>query len=141
MGLHQCLVGASLARVAPICALALGAILVIQSKQCRPQVAWKWEGVNLGLYLMGGPSLPAALMQRWMGAPQMEGLNSECDGKVWRVDVGMSSGVLNAEAQVLPPSSPCNCVASAAESSRAVCEALTTLAIWSPSHVALAAER
>lgn len=33
--------------------------------------------------------------------PQMEGLNSECDGKVWRVDVGMSSGVLNAEAQVL----------------------------------------
>lgn len=31
---------------------------------------------------------------------QMDGLNSECDGKVWRVDVGMSSGVLNAEAQV-----------------------------------------
>ena len=31
---------------------------------------------------------------------QMYGLNSECDGKVWRVDVGMSSGVLNAEAQV-----------------------------------------
>ncbi len=30
----------------------------------------------------------------------MYGLNSECDGKVWRVDVGMSSGVLNAEAQV-----------------------------------------
>lgn len=30
----------------------------------------------------------------------MEGLNSECDGKVWRVDVGMSSGVLNADAQV-----------------------------------------
>ena len=30
---------------------------------------------------------------------QMYGLNSECDGKVWRVDVGMSSGVLNAEAQ------------------------------------------
>ena len=23
---------------------------------------------------------------------QMYGLNSECDGKVWRVDVGMSSG-------------------------------------------------
>ena len=33
--------------------------------------------------------------------PQMAGLNTECDGRVWRVDVGMSSGVLNAEAQVL----------------------------------------
>ena len=33
--------------------------------------------------------------------PQMGGLNSECDGRVWRVDAGMSSGVLNAEPQVL----------------------------------------
>lgn len=33
--------------------------------------------------------------------PQMRGCNCECDGKVWRVDVGMSSGVLNAPAGVL----------------------------------------
>jgi hypothetical protein len=33
--------------------------------------------------------------------PQMGGLNTECNGRVWRVDVGMSSGVLNAEPQVL----------------------------------------
>jgi hypothetical protein len=33
--------------------------------------------------------------------PQMGGLNAECNGRVWRVDVGMSSGVLNAEPQVL----------------------------------------
>jgi hypothetical protein len=33
--------------------------------------------------------------------PQMSGLNAECNGRIWRVDVGMSSGVLNAEAQVL----------------------------------------
>ena len=33
--------------------------------------------------------------------PQMGGVNTECSGKVWRVDAGMSSGVLNAEAQVL----------------------------------------
>lgn len=31
---------------------------------------------------------------------QLGGANCECDGKVWRVDVGMSSGVLNAEPQV-----------------------------------------
>jgi len=28
-------------------------------------------------------------------------LNAECNGRIWRVDVGMSSGVLGAEAQVL----------------------------------------
>jgi hypothetical protein len=33
--------------------------------------------------------------------PQMTGVNCECEGLVWRVDVGMSSGVLNAEPQVL----------------------------------------
>jgi Calcineurin-like phosphoesterase len=33
--------------------------------------------------------------------PQMGGLNTECNGRVWRVDVGMSSGVLNADPQVL----------------------------------------
>lgn len=33
--------------------------------------------------------------------PQMSGLNAECNGRIWRVDVGMSSGVLNADAQVL----------------------------------------
>ena len=39
--------------------------------------------------------------------PQERGCNSACDGKVWRIDVGMSSGVCNARAQVieiLPPS-------------------------------------
>lgn len=38
--------------------------------------------------------------------PQMRGVNSECDGKVWRVDVGMSSGVLNAPTAVLEISPP-----------------------------------
>lgn len=33
--------------------------------------------------------------------PQMAGINAECDGRVWRADVGMSSGVLNAEAQIV----------------------------------------
>jgi hypothetical protein len=33
--------------------------------------------------------------------PQQQGLNSECEGMVWRVDVGMSSGVLNAQPQAL----------------------------------------
>eukprot|EP00854_Cymbomonas_tetramitiformis_P011426 gene11425-13503_t len=33
--------------------------------------------------------------------PQMRGCNSECEGKVWRVDVGMSSGVMNAPVQAL----------------------------------------
>lgn len=41
--------------------------------------------------------------------PQQKGLNSECEGMVWRVDVGMSSGVLNAQPQALeisPPTEP-----------------------------------
>lgn len=33
--------------------------------------------------------------------PQMNGCNCECDGRVWRVDIGMSYGVLSAAAQVL----------------------------------------
>ncbi|KAI3426085.1 hypothetical protein D9Q98_008053 [Chlorella vulgaris] len=33
--------------------------------------------------------------------PQMSGVNCECDGRVWRVDAGMSSGVLDAAPQVL----------------------------------------
>jgi hypothetical protein len=33
--------------------------------------------------------------------PQVAGLNAECGGRVWRVDAGMSSGVLGAEPQVL----------------------------------------
>ncbi|KAK9816933.1 hypothetical protein WJX72_007178 [[Myrmecia] bisecta] len=33
--------------------------------------------------------------------PQLVGANSECEGKVWRMDVGMSSGVLDAAPQVL----------------------------------------
>ena len=32
--------------------------------------------------------------------PQMSGVNCECDGRVWRVDAGMSSGVLDAAPQV-----------------------------------------
>ena len=47
----------------------------------------------LNIYNRGDPH------DTWV-LPQLEGLNSHCDGKVWRVDVGMSSGVLNAEAQV-----------------------------------------
>lgn len=31
---------------------------------------------------------------------QAQGANCECNGQVWRVDVGMSSGVLNAIPQV-----------------------------------------
>ncbi|PSC70174.1 ser thr phosphatase [Micractinium conductrix] len=33
--------------------------------------------------------------------PQMGGVNCECDGRIWRADAGMSSGVLNATPQVL----------------------------------------
>ncbi|CAM6099220.1 unnamed protein product [Calypogeia fissa] len=33
--------------------------------------------------------------------PQPYGANCECKGQVWRIDVGMSSGVLNAEPEVL----------------------------------------
>ncbi|KAI5073073.1 hypothetical protein GOP47_0011086 [Adiantum capillus-veneris] len=33
--------------------------------------------------------------------PQMLGANSKCQGQVWRIDVGMSSGMLNAQPQVL----------------------------------------
>jgi hypothetical protein len=33
--------------------------------------------------------------------PQISGANCECDGKVWRMDVGMSYGVLNRPVQVL----------------------------------------
>jgi hypothetical protein len=32
--------------------------------------------------------------------PQMSGVNCECDGRVWRVDAGMSGGVLDAAPQV-----------------------------------------
>lgn len=33
--------------------------------------------------------------------PQMQGCNSECDRLVWRVDVGMSAGVMGAPVQAL----------------------------------------
>lgn len=33
--------------------------------------------------------------------PQMAGANYECDGRIWRIDAGMSSGVLGAAPQVL----------------------------------------
>jgi hypothetical protein len=33
--------------------------------------------------------------------PQMRGANVECDGLVWRIDVGMSSGVLDAPVSIL----------------------------------------
>lgn len=32
--------------------------------------------------------------------PQLSGANCECDGSVWRIDVGMSGGVLNSPVQV-----------------------------------------
>jgi hypothetical protein len=32
--------------------------------------------------------------------PQLSGANCECDGRVWRIDVGMSGGVLNSPVQV-----------------------------------------
>lgn len=33
--------------------------------------------------------------------PQLCGANCECEGEVWRIDVGMSSGVLNRPVQIL----------------------------------------
>ena len=39
--------------------------------------------------------------------PQMSGVNCECDGRVWRVDAGMSSGVLDAAPQVCVRGSGC----------------------------------
>jgi len=33
--------------------------------------------------------------------PQMTGCNCECNGQIWRVDVGMSEGVMNAQPQVI----------------------------------------
>ena len=33
--------------------------------------------------------------------PQLGGANCECDGRIWRIDVGMSFGVLGADPQVL----------------------------------------
>jgi len=33
--------------------------------------------------------------------PQERGCNCACEGKIWRIDVGMSSGVCNAPAQII----------------------------------------
>lgn len=33
--------------------------------------------------------------------PQLRGCNAECDGRVWRVDIGLSRGVLGSSPQVL----------------------------------------
>ena len=33
--------------------------------------------------------------------PQMEGANCECNQQIWRIDVGMSGGVLDAAAEIL----------------------------------------
>eukprot|EP00210_Caulerpa_lentillifera_P000493 g476.t1 len=33
--------------------------------------------------------------------PQLSGCNCECNGQIWKVDVGMSEGVLNAEPQLI----------------------------------------
>jgi hypothetical protein len=49
----------------------------------------------------------------------MRGCNCECDGKVWRVDVGMSSGVLNAPVGVL------EVVPSTEEGGETTCRVLT----------------
>ncbi|KIZ02868.1 Uncharacterized protein MNEG_5094 [Monoraphidium neglectum] len=51
--------------------------------------------VSLALQLVGAKRLVVG------HTPQMRGANSECDGKVWRIDVGMSSGVLDAPVAVL----------------------------------------
>ena len=40
--------------------------------------------------------------------PQERGCNCACDGKIWRIDVGMSSGVCNAAAQVIEIMPPRN---------------------------------
>lgn len=33
--------------------------------------------------------------------PQLEGCNAQCEGRVWRIDVGLSRGVLGSSPQVL----------------------------------------
>jgi hypothetical protein len=33
--------------------------------------------------------------------PQLGGCNGECDGRIWRIDVGMSFGVVGADPEVL----------------------------------------
>jgi hypothetical protein len=33
--------------------------------------------------------------------PQLGGCNGECDGQIWRIDVGMSFGVVGADPEVL----------------------------------------
>eukprot|EP00850_Spirogloea_muscicola_P007004 SM000034S12758 [mRNA] locus=s34:513672:515094:- [translate_table: standard] len=50
-----------------------------------------------------GAALEAADAKRLIvgHTPQLAGANCECRGKVWRVDVGMSSGMLNAPPQVI----------------------------------------
>ena len=33
--------------------------------------------------------------------PQLGGCNGECDGRIWRIDVGMSFGVVGADPEVI----------------------------------------
>jgi hypothetical protein len=33
--------------------------------------------------------------------PQLGGCNAECDGRIWRIDVGMSFGVVGADPEVI----------------------------------------
>lgn len=57
--------------------------------------------MQIGLQLKATLQLIGARAMVVGHTPQMAGLNCECDGRVWRVDAGMSSGVLGAEPQVL----------------------------------------
>ena len=45
-------------------------------------------------------SLPTDHFDRSLLLVQTIGANCECNGRVWRMDVGMSKGVLNAKPQV-----------------------------------------
>lgn len=66
--------------------------------QERPSLPHKYQASNLlktALARLGAKRLVVG------HTPQISGINSDLDDKVWRVDVGMSSGVLDAPVQVL----------------------------------------
>eukprot|EP00887_Chlorella_sp_A99_P007487 scaffold2.g7487.t1 len=61
----------------------------------------EYDRVQMNMQLNGTLSALGASVMVVGHTPQMGGLNAECGGRVWRVDAGMSSGVLDAEPQVL----------------------------------------
>ena len=73
-------------------------------------VAWQLSGQSLCEFFrvpawLNGVVIPSEReLTIWWVVSQQKGLNQECDGQVWRVDVGMSAGVLNALPQVSLPS-------------------------------------